>query len=90
VYKPVKKRKYGYYCLPVFYKGEFIGRIDPKINRTSKRLEVKEGLWEEGVIVTDEIKENARKAIKMLTNYLKVEEVVFEGKNKEWKEIIEK
>ena len=90
VYKPVKKRKYGYYCLPVFYKGEFIGRIDPKINRKSKRLEVKEGLWEDGKEITEEIKEKARKAIIKLSEYLKVEEIVFEGKNKEWKDIIEK
>ncbi len=90
VYKPIKKRIYGYYCLPVFYKGEFIGRIDPKINRKSKRLEVKEGLWEEGKKITEEIKEEAKKAIKMLAEYLKVEEIVFEGENKEWKEIIGK
>ncbi|MHA1910926.1 MAG: DNA glycosylase AlkZ-like family protein [Candidatus Kariarchaeaceae archaeon] len=90
VYKPVKKRKYGYYCLPVFYKGEFIGRIDPKINRKNKRLEVKEGLWEDGKEITEEVKEKAGKAIRKLAKYLNVEEIIFEGKNKEWKEIIGK
>lgn len=32
-YLPESKRQFGYFCLPVLYKGNFIGRFDPKADR---------------------------------------------------------
>lgn len=37
-YVPKKKRKYGYFVLPVFWKDLFIGRFDAKNDRKSKTL----------------------------------------------------
>lgn len=39
-YTPPAKRKYGYWCLPVLYKGKFIGRLDCKANRASGIMEI--------------------------------------------------
>jgi len=39
VYVPAPKRKYGYYVLPLFHDGHFIGRADVKTHRTTGVLE---------------------------------------------------
>ncbi len=41
VYTPGHKRTHGYYTLPIFHDGQLIGRIDPKIHRAERRLEIK-------------------------------------------------
>ncbi|MEL6113817.1 crosslink repair DNA glycosylase YcaQ family protein [Photobacterium sp. SP02] len=40
-YVPEAKRKYGYFCLPLLYRGEFIGRMDCKAHRKISHLEIK-------------------------------------------------
>jgi len=37
-YMPKKKRKYGYFCLPILWRNQFVGRIDPKADRQNKTL----------------------------------------------------
>ncbi len=40
-YLPEAQRQYGYFCLPLLYRDEFIGRMDCKAHRKAKRLEIK-------------------------------------------------
>lgn len=40
-YLPAAKRRYGYFCLPLLYRAEFIGRMDCKAHRRARRLEIK-------------------------------------------------
>lgn len=40
-YVPAAKRQYGYFCLPLLYRDEFIGRMDCKAHRKEGRLEIK-------------------------------------------------
>lgn len=40
-YVPAAKRQYGYFCLPLLYRSEFIGRIDCKAHRKTAELEIK-------------------------------------------------
>jgi uncharacterized protein YcaQ len=40
-YVPEAKRKYGYFSLPLLFRGEFIGRMDCKAHRKERRLEIK-------------------------------------------------
>lgn len=37
-YTPRKKRKYGYFCLPILWRNELVGRIDPKADRQKSTL----------------------------------------------------
>ncbi len=47
-YVPAKKRKYGYFCLPILHQGQFIGRLDPKADRKTGTFYVRSLLLEEG------------------------------------------
>jgi uncharacterized protein len=40
-YLPEAKRQYGYFCLPLLYRDEFIGRMDCKAHRKISQLEIK-------------------------------------------------
>ncbi|MBL1274909.1 MAG: YcaQ family DNA glycosylase [Ectothiorhodospiraceae bacterium] len=40
-YVPAAKREYGYFCLPLLYGDEFIGRMDCKAHRKTNQLEIK-------------------------------------------------
>ncbi len=46
-YVPEAKRQYGYFCLPLLYRDEFIGRMDCKAHRKTKSLEIKLLHWEQ-------------------------------------------
>lgn len=41
VYTPGHKRTHGYYSLPILHDGQLIGRVDPKVHRAERRLEIK-------------------------------------------------
>jgi len=41
IYVPGHKRTHGYYTLPVLHEGHFIGRVDPKVHRERRELEVR-------------------------------------------------
>ncbi|MEM1370070.1 MAG: crosslink repair DNA glycosylase YcaQ family protein [Cyanobacteria bacterium P01_H01_bin.15] len=40
-YVPAAKRQYGYFCLPLLFRDEFIGRMDCKAHRKTSYLEIK-------------------------------------------------
>lgn len=40
-YVPEAKRKYGYFSLPLLYRDQFIGRMDCKVYRKERHLEIK-------------------------------------------------
>ena len=40
-YVPEAKRQYGYFCLPLLYRDEFVGRMDCKAHRKTRLLEIK-------------------------------------------------
>ncbi len=53
VYKPVEKRRWGYYVLPILYGDDLVARLDPKLDRKTMTLHIK-GFWlEEDTPVDD-------------------------------------
>lgn len=40
-YTPEPKRRYGYYSLPILYRGRIVGRLDPSFDRRTRILTVK-------------------------------------------------
>ncbi len=54
VYKPVDKRKFGYYTLPILWGDRLVGRFDSKLDRTTNTFVIL-GFWlEDGALGTDE------------------------------------
>jgi uncharacterized protein YcaQ len=41
-YLPAEKRQYGYFSLPILYKGDLVGRLDAKAHRKEKIFEIRE------------------------------------------------
>lgn len=41
-YVPEAKRKFGYFCLPILYNNQFVGRFDPKADRKTKTFYIKQ------------------------------------------------
>ena len=44
VYVPEAKRRWGYYVLPILFGDRFVGRIEPRLDRKSKSLNII-GIW---------------------------------------------
>jgi hypothetical protein len=40
IYIPQHKRRYGYFSLPILYRDQLVGRLDPKVNRKARALYV--------------------------------------------------
>ena len=45
---PAPKRRWGYYVLPILFGDRFVGRIEPRIDRERRRVEVVGIWWQEG------------------------------------------
>jgi len=48
VYVPAPKRRWGYYVLPILYGDRLVGRIEPRIERRARTLNVLGAWWEPG------------------------------------------
>jgi len=48
VYVPAARRRWGYYVLPILYGDRFVGRIEPRIDRTAGALRIIGLWWEDG------------------------------------------
>jgi uncharacterized protein YcaQ len=53
-YVPAPRRKFGYFCLPVLYRDEFIGRMDCKAHRQERLLEIRQLHFEDGAMSNPE------------------------------------
>ena len=48
VYVPAKKRRWGYYVLPLLFGDRLVGRIEPRFDRRAETLRVVDVWWEDG------------------------------------------
>jgi uncharacterized protein YcaQ len=54
-YLPAAKRRWGYFCLPLLWGDEFVGRLDPKADRKAKALIVRKLIFEPGFTDCDAV-----------------------------------
>ncbi len=48
LFHPPEKRRFGYYVLPILFRDRFVGRIEPKIDRSDGPVQVLGLWWEDG------------------------------------------
>lgn len=53
VYKPVEKRRWGYYTMPILYGDRLVARLDPKLDRKTRTLQIL-GFWLEDHLREDD------------------------------------
>ncbi len=44
IYTPAAKRRFGYYALPILFGDRFVGRIEPRLERSTRTLRIL-GIW---------------------------------------------
>ncbi|MDG6973509.1 MAG: winged helix DNA-binding domain-containing protein [Nitrososphaerota archaeon] len=76
VYKPARKRRWGYYVLPVLLGDQLVGRIEPVLARDTKRLLIQRAWWEEGTDLHAVAKPFAR-GIMRFADFLQAKDVAF-------------
>ncbi len=75
VYKRPQDRKYGYYVLPVLFGREFVARFEPVFDKKKRVLNIKNWWWEEGGVVTEDMKEAIRKCTDDFAGFLGAEKI---------------
>jgi uncharacterized protein YcaQ len=77
VYKPEKKREYGYYVLPVLFGDRFVGRFDPAFDKKTGKLTINNWWWEKGVEVDKDMANALKICMKDFMVYLNANELIF-------------
>ena len=77
-YLPAAKRKYGYFCLPILWGTEFVGRLDPKADRKTKTFIVRKLICEPGFADFDELIPELAAKIRKFAAFNGCERVVVE------------
>lgn len=70
VYVPKDKRKYGYYVLPILYRDQLVGRIEPKYSEKTGVLTIENIWWEPGIRQTKMMQAAYKSCIKRFMKYL--------------------
>jgi uncharacterized protein YcaQ len=63
---PAKKRKYGYYVLPILEGNRLVGRLDPHHEREQRALIVDRVWWEKGIKPTPDRKRKLQDGLQVL------------------------
>jgi uncharacterized protein len=48
LFVPPEKRRWGWYVLPILFRDRLVGRVEPRIDREQRRVQVLDLWWEEG------------------------------------------
>jgi uncharacterized protein YcaQ len=75
-YTPAPKRVYGYFTLPVLWRGSLVGRLDAKAHRQEGLFEVKSLHLERGVVACEELIGDVAAAIRECAAWHKTPAVV--------------
>lgn len=74
-YTPSAKRIYGYFCLPILWRGQLVGRVDAKAWRKERTLEAISLYLEPGVTIIDQLIEDLRRVLQAYAAWQGLDEV---------------
>ncbi len=80
VYKPAHQRRWGYYTLPILFGDELVARLDPRLDRTSRSLQIK-GFWHEPAAPVQEeaFAEALARGLLRFAHFLEAEQINISG-----------
>jgi len=74
-YLPATKRVYGYFCLPILYNGQLVGRMDTKAHRKEKITEIKNIYFEPWFSLNDHFFQNFSSALHQFSTWHHANEI---------------
>jgi uncharacterized protein YcaQ len=77
IYVPKAKRQYGYYVMPILHGDRLIGRVDPKMDRKTRRLRINRIHVEDEALATAESGQALHSAIQNLGEFLGAQEIEY-------------
>jgi len=77
IWVPPKKRRYGYYVLPVLEGDRFTGRVDAKVDRPDDTLHVLGLWWERGIETSKSRTQRLERELQSLARFAGVSQVAF-------------
>ena len=77
-YKPAVTREWGYFNMPILFRDELIGRIDPKMDRKNGKLIIRGFFLEEGVELHEDIVNGIAEAFRSFMIFNRANDLVFE------------
>jgi uncharacterized protein YcaQ len=77
IYTPPKKRKFGYYVLPILWGDRFIGRIDPRMDTEREKLLINSVHAERGAPGGREVSSKVAETIGQFAEFLGAKEVEY-------------
>ncbi|NLS56424.1 winged helix-turn-helix domain-containing protein [Hafnia alvei] len=84
-YTPEAKRNFGYFSLPILQRGALVGRIDAKMHRKEKVLELKSCHQEKGVRFTEKKRAELKAAITLFAAWQQATEVKIQYQPDDWR-----
>jgi hypothetical protein len=89
IYVPQHLRQYGYYVLSILHGDRIIGRIDPLMDRKSKRLNINAVHAEPHAPMTAEVAQAVADSISELASFLGAKEVTYSQRVPEgWRDVL--
>lgn len=79
-YVPAAKRRFGYYCLPILYGTEIIGRLDPKADRKNKTFIIQGLFIERDIADVDAFTRKLADKIRHLSHFNNCEKIILKGR----------
>ena len=76
-YVPAAKRRFGYFCLPILYGNELVGRIDCKAHRKERVLVVKAVFQEKTIKDRDKYQQGLKHALTDFATFNQCDEVLY-------------
>lgn len=79
IYTPPAKRKFGYFAMPILHDGALVGRLDPKLHRDRKHLEIKSIFLESGFERNGEFEHGLAATLRDLAEFVRADKISLPG-----------